>query len=354
MINLMGMPRGSKRRNLEIETPADIGAGSNLTDLNQSTPITTNAERFARIREDLKRLADEERALGDNQRLCAICDYSNPPVIHDFLSDLQNLEAETQPVILGKPKKRPPGVIRAPENGLWTLSGGLSVDLQERFRTLAAHAGLALGTRKDGDPEGVWLHELYSFLRETYPGFLTPKIVNRSSSLRNVDEIHCVCEASATFCSRLEKQALQQAFQTGQQSLAQNGERTATPVVPDIGVPSLSSWAEIEITFLSDNRVEICSGEKRDTQNFEELGFVDRRSRKPNRAWIMLRQMSGHGSLPRKKTIVGKERVLIEKRMQEIRKTLRHHLKIPGDPIPFHDGEYRAAFRLKRSPSFDT
>lgn len=191
-----------------------------------NTPLTMQGETIARIREGFELLVDKEKAVGPNDRLSAICDYGHPPVIYDFLPQLQELIGTTRPTLHGKPRKGPPIVIHAPEGGLWTLSGGLSVDLLERFRTLAARAGLALGARKDEDPEGLWLHELLSFVREYYPDFITPKIAAPSDPLWNVDEIHRVCEASATLCSRLEKQSLEQTeTETPQSTVAQNSAK---------------------------------------------------------------------------------------------------------------------------------
>jgi hypothetical protein len=50
---------------------------------------------------------------------------------------------------------------RAPETGLWMLSDGVSENFLERVRTLAARAGVTLGSPRDTDPEDFWLHRRY-------------------------------------------------------------------------------------------------------------------------------------------------------------------------------------------------
>ena len=117
-------------------------------------------------------------------------------------------------------------------------------------------------------------------------------------------------------------------------------------------------WQEIEIAFLSDERVEIRSDRKRETYNYAELGFRDRRSGKgeepkPNRAWVTLREMAMHdGTLPRPSP--GKERTMIQKRVEEIRKRLRHRFEIKADPIPFNGTVYKTSFKIACAPSFNT
>lgn len=115
------------------------------------------------------------------------------------------------------------------------------------------------------------------------------------------------------------------------------------------------SWQEIEIAFLSDERVEICSsGNSRKTCNYAELGFEDRRSGKPNRAWVALRELAhGTGTIPTAK-IQGKELAQLQKRIEEIREKLRGHFKIEADPIPFNGSVYQMSFKISRRPSFDT
>jgi len=114
-----------------------------------------------------------------------------------------------------------------------------------------------------------------------------------------------------------------------------------------------TSWQGIEIAFLSDERVGICSGGERKTYNYNELGFEDRRKRTANRAWIMLREMAkSGGTIPR--PTAGKGRAMVQKRIEEIRRKLRSHFGIEADPIPFNGNTYQASFKIGCEQSFDT
>jgi hypothetical protein len=128
-----------------------------------------------------------ERAASKDRLLRAYCDYKKHPEIW----------AEK-----GKPGQGSFCLLKAPETGLWIVSDGVSENFQARFRALAARAGVALGCAKDTEAEDSWLHRLYLDLLE-----------NNSDQLfaasREGGVILRVCVASATFCSRLERKALQ-------------------------------------------------------------------------------------------------------------------------------------------------
>jgi hypothetical protein len=117
------------------------------------------------------------------------------------------------------------------------------------------------------------------------------------------------------------------------------------------------SWQAIEISFLSDERVQIRNGTGTETQNYGELGFADRRAKrgKPNRAWVTLRAMAELNGIIRDGAKTNAEWPKVEKRIQEIRKVLRKHFSITADPIPFVEGTgYQACFKIGCSPSFHT
>ena len=114
----------------------------------------------------------------------------------------------------------------------------------------------------------------------------------------------------------------------------------------------VSQWEQIEITFLSDERIEVSIGRLRTALNYAEFGLEDRRTHTPNRAWLTLRVLAeNRGILSEAK---GRERnwPTVEKRMQEIRKALRAHFRLDSDPLPFDPGiGYRALFKIAVSPS---
>lgn len=115
-----------------------------------------------------------------------------------------------------------------------------------------------------------------------------------------------------------------------------------------------ADWKEIEINFLSDQRVEIRVGERRENCNCGELGFLDRRSGKPNLAWIELRRLAeAEGGL--KTSAKDQSWSAVEKRMQVIRKFLKSYFQLESDPLPFVKGAgFRARFAIRTGPSYET
>src|ERR1035438_3061118 len=116
------------------------------------------------------------------------------------------------------------------------------------------------------------------------------------------------------------------------------------------------SWQAIEISFLSDERIQIRCGPQIETRNYGELvGFADRRNGKPNQAWVMLRAMAEAKGLIRDAAKAGRDWPRVENRMQEIRKALREHFAILADPVPYIEGAgYQARFKIGCAPSFHT
>lgn len=90
------------------------------------------------------------------------------------------------------------------------------------------------------------------------------------------------------------------------------------------------TWDAIEISFLSEERVQIRNGANRETLNYAEFGFQDARNGKPNRAWEALRVLAAQRGIIRDAATVGKW-PKFEKRVQEIRKVLRKHFGISAD-----------------------
>lgn len=90
------------------------------------------------------------------------------------------------------------------EFGDWMLYEGPNESLRARFEVLATCAGIALGSSQGTKPIDFWFSRLYLDLME-----------NRSKHLRFATKkgedgiIEFVCAASAIFCARLEKDALE-------------------------------------------------------------------------------------------------------------------------------------------------
>lgn len=104
----------------------------------------------------------------------------------------------------GKPGQGLVCLLDTPPHGVWNYtSDGVSENFRQRVRLCVAKAGRALHDYpKDTDPEDFWFHRLYLNLLE-----------NNSDSLFAASEeggmIVGVCVASATFCARLEREALE-------------------------------------------------------------------------------------------------------------------------------------------------
>ena len=116
-----------------------------------------------------------------------------------------------------------------------------------------------------------------------------------------------------------------------------------------------AEWEDIQISFLSDERLQIHVGSKRETHNYAELGFADRRNGKPNQAWVLLRALAEHRGIIRDGRDAGLTWPKVEKRVQKIRTVLREHFDNPTDPIPFIEGTgYQARFIISCAPSYRT
>ena len=91
---------------------------------------------------------------------------------------------------------------RSLEWGSWLLSGGANEGLKERFEVAATRAGMALRLGVTGKPFEVWLHHVFLDLLEHQSKLLFAGTSDGGIIVR-------VCEASAVYCSRLEKNTLQ-------------------------------------------------------------------------------------------------------------------------------------------------
>lgn len=106
----------------------------------------------------------------------------------------------------------PLGVMVVPESkpssdvADWVMHNGNSENLKARFELLASQGGKALGPMPVGaTPFRYWLHRLYQHLRENRSNLSRFFI----SSGMEAPLIDAVCEASSTFCLRLQKRAIE-------------------------------------------------------------------------------------------------------------------------------------------------
>jgi len=137
----------------------------------------------------------------------------------------------------------------------------------------------------------------------------------------------------------------------------QRGTVQPPPCGSDMDEPDqhLTKWEDFEIRFTSDERVQITVAGQHETRNYSEMGFEDKRSRKPNLAWQTLRLLAEKRGIIHESSNKKRDWPRVEKRIQEIRKTLRELYKIPDDPLPYVKGTgYRARLQISCSPSYQT
>jgi hypothetical protein len=96
------------------------------------------------------------------------------------------------------------------------------------------------------------------------------------------------------------------------------------------------AWDNIEIRFISDERVQISIGTQRETRNYEEMGFGSKKNGTPVLAWATLRELAQAGGVVHVASGSGKW-AEVEKRMQEIRRQLQRLFGLSSDPLPYHE-----------------
>jgi hypothetical protein len=121
---------------------------------------------------------------------------------------------------------------------------------------------------------------------------------------------------------------------------------------PTIAAPNqIRDWADLEIRFVSDDRVQIIAGDHSETRNYAEFGFEDGRSKGRTAAWAALQFLArSDGTV--KAAPNGHDWKTFERRVMEIRKRFKAHFRLHEDPLPFDDG-YRARFKISCAPSIN-
>jgi hypothetical protein len=145
--------------------------------------------------------------------------------------------------------------------------------------------------------------------------------------------------------------------QTGSQNVSPIQEQPATlPLGKANEGLKPQEWEDLEISFLSEERVQIMIGDQTETRNYGELGFMDKRGGKPNQAWGLLRTLAiARGHIPNSARRADPDDILaMGKRFERMRKTLMEHFGISSDPVPLDPAQgYRCRFKIGCGPSFD-
>ena len=143
-------------------------------------------------------------------------EQSNDAPWQQFSSDFAKLAEEEKSA-----NHRVLGVMATPDLNdrsdlaIWSINDGYSENFKARFELLASQAGKALGPLPVGTtPFHFWLHRLYQHLREERSNSTRFMISTSKTNAGNQVSmesplIESACEASGTFCLRLQKRVLE-------------------------------------------------------------------------------------------------------------------------------------------------
>jgi len=101
------------------------------------------------------------------------------------------------------------------EVAVWSINDSYSENFKARFELLASQAGKSLGPLPVGaTPFSYWLHRLFQHLREERSNLSRFQIYTAKTDAGNQVSLECpliesACEASSTFCLRLQKRELE-------------------------------------------------------------------------------------------------------------------------------------------------
>jgi len=113
-----------------------------------------------------------------------------------------------------------------------------------------------------------------------------------------------------------------------------------------LAVSQGTKWSDILIRFMGNEEIEIHAGRKAlGVHTYARCGFLDQRSRKPNKQWIILRCLAAKGGVLDTSDIGSlyqSEMKNIKKGISVLRHNLRNLFKIHGDPISKYSRKTRS------------
>jgi hypothetical protein len=225
---------------LAVHSPSE--PGNKPEDVNLSS---VKAETWRDFREKFQALASEEQG-----RTAAITEGKALRGMEQVLRASCNYKEHPEGWERGKPGQGRICLLETPPHGVWNYSSdGISENFRERVRLCVAEAGHALADYPKGtDAEDFWLHRLYLDLMK-----------NNSDQLFAASKeggmVISVCVASATFCARLERKALEQSrpikrsggegLRTGANQAVSSGVQNSTNSAEDVETDSTDRRAMV-------------------------------------------------------------------------------------------------------------
>jgi hypothetical protein len=223
-------------------------------------------------------------------------------------------------------------------------------DRLKEHALLATHKLTGLDTCSDP------LNALLDILKSNPKYGGTTTLVSGASGEQRIEKhVRCIRTGLQALYSALATQALENEIRlvaspdggvAGSQ-LAENRPGSGVRVHPQ-------KWEDLEISILSDHRLELRVAGQAETLNYREMSLADRRSGKPNQSWgVLLALAQGGGVIP--ETVRnGKQWLALEKQIERTRKVLRECFALLDDPLPFEKGTgYRARFEIRCAASFE-
>ena len=115
-------------------------------------------------------------------------------------------------------------------------------------------------------------------------------------------------------------------------------------------------WEDVDISFLSDERIQVQIVSQRATYNYAEFGCMDKRTGRPNKVWEILKTLAlAHGVIPDINRPANKSWPAMEKQLEKLRKLLKYQFHLSEDPLPFRRGTgYRLQCKIGNAASFDS
>lgn len=139
-------------------------------------------------------------------------------------------------------------------------------------------------------------------------------------------------------------------FQVAMTHAIKTSDKQKIQPAKPLPTPPGINWHDVTIHFISDESVEIRAAKPLGVKNFIEMEFEDRRTHKPNLAWVALNAFAiCQGEISwEDKSVDKRTRDTLKSRVKEIRKKLKFSFNIEDEPFePYRKAKaYKAKFSI--------